>query len=956
MADHKPLLARLYLNLNILQEREAKYGGNVPLELINQIIDYQAAINLTERAMQGKLSDADWREAIRPLLLAIQFDRSEQDIRALREAYLNRLLERTSFLSLSGIDPKAASVQSNARLDLGSVYTALLTLSPSYPEYAGPLREVRRLSALAQLNNHPRLVLLGDPGSGKSTFIDFVTMCLAGEILGHPQANLAQLTAPLPDEEGHNVLDSQPWDHGPLLPVPIILRDFAARGLPPPGQPTTAEHLWQFIRAELKNALLNAFAKPLFEELHQHGGLLLLDGLDEVPEADQRRVQIKQAVDDFARSFKRCRIIVTSRTYAYQKQDWRLPGFTETVLAPFSEGQMRRFIGRWYSHIAELRGLHLDDAQGRAELLTQAVLTNERLRALAERPLLLTLMASLHAWRGGSLPERREELYADTVELLLDWWQSPKIVKNPQGQAVMLEPSLAEWLAVDQERVRDLLNELAYQAHHSQPELVGTADITEETLVAGLLRLSQNPDLKPARLVEYLSNRAGLLLPRGVGIYTFPHRTFQEYLAACHLTDTEYPDLVADLARQAPNRWREVALLAGAKAGRGSTFAVWALIDALCFRDTTETSQWLLDPAADGEPNYLADAWGALLAGQSLLETTHLSNISDRHLVKLQRIRQWLMFILNQGLLPAIERALAGDILARLGDTRPGIGLQANGLPDLVWCKVPAGLFIMGSDPQHDKRTLANEQPQHQVELPAFSISCYPITQGQYRAFVDSGGYQVADYWLEAQAAGYWQQGRIKRVAVRFEGGDIRTKEEWATIPAEFGSKFSLANHPVVGVNWYEALAFCRWLTDRLHQTGELAPHETITLPSESQWEKAARGPDGRIYPWGNEPDSNRANYTETGLGATSAVGCFPEGRSPYGCEDMSGNVGEWCRTRRQDYGQLDPFDDNFDGYLPRVVRGGGFNNYEPYVRCAVRIWNLPDDRDGFFGFRVVRQ
>jgi formylglycine-generating enzyme required for sulfatase activity len=321
-----------------------------------------------------------------------------------------------------------------------------------------------------------------------------------------------------------------------------------------------------------------------------------------------------------------------------------------------------------------------------------------------------------------------------------------------------------------------------------------------------------------------------------------------------------------------------------------------------------------------------------------------------------QRIRQWLILILTHSLLPTLERALAGDILGRLGDPRPGVGLRADGLPDLVWCRILAGPFVMGSDPHLDRMALGNEQPQHQVDLPEFLISRYAITQSQYHAFVEAGGYQATHYWPEAQAAGYWRSGQVKRVTVRFEGGDIKTKEEWAATPAEFGAKFSLSNHPVVGVNWYEAIAFCRWLTEQLHQAGELASHEIITLPSESQWEKAARGTDGRIYPWGNEADPNRANFTETGLGAPSAVGCFPGGQSPYGCEDVSGNVGEWCRSRRREYTELEQDDDDLTGYSPRVVRGGGFNNYEPYVRCAVRIWNLPDDRDGFFGFRVVRE
>jgi hypothetical protein len=275
----------------------------------------------------------------------------------LRNAYLNWLFEHVSRLSLAGIDRKAASSEAEARLDLGAIYTALLTLDVEREERKFPSREgsgvgsfpsleepgmgsERRLSAVAQLNQQKRFVLLGDPGSGKSTFVDFVVMCLAGEQLGDSQANLNLLKAPLPNDEGGDEEEQQPWEYGALLPVRMILRDFAARGLPPTDQPAKAKHLWDFISKELEDATLGHYAPYLQQHLQTEGGLLLLDGLDEVPEADQRRTQIKQAVEDFACAFPNCRVLVTSRTYAYQKQDWRLQGFTETVLAPFTKGQM----------------------------------------------------------------------------------------------------------------------------------------------------------------------------------------------------------------------------------------------------------------------------------------------------------------------------------------------------------------------------------------------------------------------------------------------------------------------------------------------------------------------------------------------------------------------------------------------------------------------------------------
>ncbi|MCG3209827.1 MAG: Hercynine oxygenase [Anaerolineae bacterium] len=782
--------------------------------------------------------------------------------------------------------------------------------------------KVRYLSALEQLDRHPRLVLLGDPGSGKSTFVDFVTMCLAGELLGQPAVNLNLLTAPLPDDDGEDQTERQPWRPGALLPVPVILRDFAARGLPPSGTTATAEHLVRFIAAELKSGALGAFARPLAEELHTQGGLLLLDGLDEVPEADQRRVQIKQAVTDFAATFKLCRILATSRTYAYQQQDWRLPGFEETVLAPFSQGQIRRFVEHWYRHLAGLRGLNPDDAQGRAELLKRAIFGSDRLRSLAERPLLLTLMASLHAWRGGSLPEKREELYADTVDLLLDWWESPKVVRGQEGQVEVRQRSLAEWLKIDRAKVRQQLNQLAFEAHASQPELTGTADVSEANLVTGLLQVSQNPDIKPMRLIEFLRDRAGLMLPRGVGVYTFPHRTFQEYLAACHLTDTDYPDRVGQLARNDPNRWREVALLAGAKAARGTSAAVWQLADALCYRDP-------------GPATTLDDHWGALLAGQALIETANLGQIAERNQPKLERVRRWLVAIVEGDDLPATERVLAGRILAHLGDDRPGVGLLPNGLPDISWCEVPTGPFLYGDEKQ-------------KVELPAFKISRYPITNAQYQAFVDDGGYSAKWQRCWTQAGWQWKGDR--------------------TQPERYGGVFNLPNHPV-GVTWYEAVAFGNWLNERIANSefandpltveqkqlwvtiqSEIQNQKSkITLPTEQEWEKAARGTDGREYPWGNTPDPNKANYNETQIGATSAVGCFPQGKSPFGGRDMAGNVDEWCRTK---YWQ--PDDNCLQGNDSRVLRGGTFGDTPQGVHCAYRGGDSPYYMYNHRGLRVV--
>jgi formylglycine-generating enzyme required for sulfatase activity len=860
------------------------------------------------------------------------------DPASLERAYLNRLLEQAGYLSLSGLDP-AVSGDKDARLRLEAVYTALIT--KTFRQDLRKSEEANRLgyhhSALEMLDRERRLVLLGDPGSGKSTFVNFVVLCLAGERTGNRELNLDLLTAPLPDHDGEDREDPQDWHHGSLLPVRVILRDFATEGLPPVGEKATGDHLWRFIADGLGEAL--AEYRPLLrKELLEKGALILLDGLDEVPEAERRRVQVKQAVEGFAQGFPACRVLLTSRTYAYQKQDWRLPGFAETTLAPLHDGQIRRFVQRWYEHAAALGRFSADDARGRAALLESAIFARPQLRDLVERPLLLTLMASLHAWRGGTLPERRERLYADTVDLLLEFWEGRRVTYGPDGRPRLVQRSLAEYLKVGKAKVREVLEDLAFHAHAGQPDLEGTADIAEGELLRRLLALSERGAERPANtalLIHHLRDRAGILAARGVGIYTFPHRSFQEYLAACRLTGETFPDEVATLARQDPDRWHEVALLAAAKAARGVRSSVWSLADCLCFREPE-------DPDCSD-----ADPWGARLAAEALVESADLGKVGDANRTKLARVRRWLVRLLGVDRFSARERALIGHHLALLGDPRP----ELMTVEAMQLCYIPPGPFRMGSG-EDDEMAFDDERPLHEQAIDyGYWLARYPVTVAQFATFAEASGFAPAD-------------------------PDALQDD---------------SNRPVRWVSWYQALAFGDWLTRRWRDQGRLPDAYRVTLPSEPEWEKAARGgleipatplvgeagmapaavtmltnaDPHRRYPWGREADPERASFVDSRIGDTSAVGAFPAGASPYGCEEMSGNVWEWTRSLWGEDASKPQFEYPYDpgdgrerleasDAVRRLLRGGAFHNDVNDVRCAYRLHYEPDDRNGGIGFRVV--
>jgi formylglycine-generating enzyme required for sulfatase activity len=297
-----------------------------------------------------------------------------------------------------------------------------------------------------------------------------------------------------------------------------------------------------------------------------------------------------------------------------------------------------------------------------------------------------------------------------------------------------------------------------------------------------------------------------------------------------------------------------------------------------------------------------------------------------------------------------VERADAGNVLARLGD--PRFREDAWYLPDeplLGFVEIPKGPFTMGTREEEipalmerfggERKYYEREIPQHTVDLPTYYIAHYPVTQIQYAAFVQDTGHNVPSslFGWEPDRPFEWRDGSYP--------------------PGR-------ANQPVVLVSWHDALAYCEWLTERLRAWDETPePLATllreegwrITLPSEAEWEKAARGADGRIFPWGDEADPERANYSDTGIGTTSAVGCFPGGASPYEVEDLSGNVWEWCRTKWEENYRDYQGDDDLEGDERRVLRGGAFFNDESSVRCAFRDdWYFPNLRSWNFGFRVV--
>jgi toxoflavin biosynthesis protein ToxD len=231
---------------------------------------------------------------------------------------------------------------------------------------------------------------------------------------------------------------------------------------------------------------------------------------------------------------------------------------------------------------------------------------------------------------------------------------------------------------------------------------------------------------------------------------------------------------------------------------------------------------------------------------------------------------------------------------------------------ELELVNIPAGEFWMGSE-----IWVYDERPQHRLYLPEFWMGKNPVTVGQYSAFLIATGYTFGTVQIE----------------------DLSHR----------------SHDPVTSVTWYDACAFCRWVNDfMLVEMGEAEGFQA-RLPTEAEWEKAARGVDGREYPWGSEPpDEKRCNFNRN-LAAVCAVGRYsPLGDSPYGCADMAGNVWEWTHSQYQPYPYAaDDGRESEAGDARRVVRGGAAYSFAGFMRCACRASNEPNGAYTSRGFRL---
>jgi formylglycine-generating enzyme required for sulfatase activity len=899
-------------------------------------------------------------------------------------------------------------------LRLLSVFVGLDVVKHSPPGGAvrGPGKEagaepnppVPFLTALEAPEGKPlRRLLVAEGGRGKTTLLGFLTLALtAGDAV--PKGLDREVVSQLKSVRSRWA-DKQPWlirlRDLPRLALEagdrfewVLWSQLFRQAYPHEARQTSSVERTARLVPEW-------FRLPLLEALERGKVLLLLDGMDELPDGERN-------------SLAECLGRFVGTGGAGAGVDVLLSARTATVIGPTDNrwvgnlalagnepwpvleiqrlsdarpsgqpSQQERFASRYFSLLG------VGTSNPASELLRAA---KERdLTEMTAEPLLLAGLVRLYHHKQHELPQTRVGVLDGVIRLMLTEWDvHRKVPSQVPNRVEQLDPR------VNSELCLDALKQVAIK---SLEAVVGKSAIRYRDLRDQLEdRLNacdvRDADREAIALAKTLIERVGLLRQTGeskASEIDFPVAIYRNYLAGIGLLadpagpESPVKEWVRWLRTSSGNseHWGQALALgvaaweqglvevtgdapsegSGGLTERKPSGRTWRLLGALL--DEAEAAK---DPAVTG---HLLAAAGEV-ARETRIHRHFPAWANDSAPPELKALRERALTAF-QGPREGLKAlALRAGWLGWLGDPRPGVGRSGTKGDhlSLEWsAEIPAGAFRMGS---------GSEAFQCRLIQRPYRLAKYPVTVAQFDRFVEWGGYR-------AQGESLWPA-KGWRIMRGEESPDFSLEsEQWRESfknwfegegrpwrgPRALGSRFETPNHPVVGISWYEAVAFCRWLNQT--QSGKLGLPSGwgVRLPTEAEWERAASVRSGKSveYPWGAAKNvEGRCNVEPSGLGGTSSVGLFgSQGAAECGAEELSGNVWEWCGTAwREDYqgyekapeirAELDPLRcrDESDREALRVVRGGAWIHAPDDARAAFRLRYLPDDRLNSLGFRLA--
>jgi len=780
-------------------------------------------------------------------VMLVDLERSTVDLRALWGEYMAFLVNTYHRLDFRGIVQTKTQVQ----LPLAEVYVSL-GVAPSGGGRAEPCEEVdvideaglreraergKRLAVEDVLHEEPRLVVLGDPGAGKTTFLRYVALALAeGQQAARERLGLSGAWLPI-------YLPLGAYNEA-LREERVSLEDYVL-------------HYWN----------TRSFDRPGMEQLVAHAlrsgrVLLLLDGLDEVgSRAD--RLAVARQVEAWANSYgpRGNRVVVTSRIVGYHEAPLACD-FQAFTLSPFGLEEIERFAVQWcvaYQRWADPEqpdAMALEKGHDEAAGLVTEIHADSRVESLASNPLLVTIIALIH-YKGTRLPDHRVELYDLCIQTMVETWREARSEAGPVGRPLRIASEIK------------VLAPLALWLQKRAPGPGGAArrDAVHAQLVK-LLDRQFKGDLEAAQgaadlFLELGQRQTGLLVERGEGWFGFFHPTFKEYLAARACVLEGQMSVVGTWEALRPHlddaQWHEVVLL---------TVGYKAIIDS-----QDEAAAYLVRQIAD-EPD--EHGGNVVLAGRCLADIGPGLVPEDAWREVITRLLTVMQDTDPNGepRIPSViltpTRYAAGETLDRLG-----------------WLPPDLDAFVEIPGPNSQAPIYVARYPVTNAQFERF------IAAGGYEE--RGRGWWSDDGWVWRERGErrwsdrgtdrpeYWDHPRFGKSRRGYPVVGVSWYEASAYC-AWLAEKLQVAG-----------CGFQVWRDGTLETLNLERRTLAVRLPTEKEWEAAAGGAEGDRYPWGREWREGCANTDESGIGGTSPVGMYPAGRSePHGVWDMGGNVWEW--------------------------------------------------------------
>jgi formylglycine-generating enzyme required for sulfatase activity/energy-coupling factor transporter ATP-binding protein EcfA2 len=747
----------------------------------------------------------------------------------------------------------------------------------------------------------PLMLVIGDPGSGKTTLLRHYAL-----------TSLKQ--------NGYKTLGFTE----PVMVFYLALRELKKSGF---GYDSLADNLFSWSEDHQLG-----IPKALFLNwLHDQKTLVLLDGLDEISNVDDR-IKVCKWIDQTFAGLVKARVVVTSRTTGYRKGDG-IEIETEHVRADimdFSPEQQATFLKRWFN-AALLRDHPLDAATQQEQIKSDALKKaeaiiaylakeeNKSLQSLAGVPLLLQIMATL--WKDREyLPGSRVKLYDAALDYMLDYRDRQKHIEPllPAEKARRVLTPVSLWM--QEELQKDEAPRTEVQARMQEK-----------------LQTQQNPP-SAEEFCKNLVERAGLLVEYGDTEYVFRHKSFREFMAGVQLKDDRPYERLNKLVTHFGDDWWEEPLrfFIGQVDEKVFDLFMQKLFDSQVTDTLTPKKQDLLatlmkealETKTDAlqaklldhktTPNrqrYLMDCLKTIGTGnRSAIDV--VSKFAESGITDNVDILRYAAEITRKQVQPEmrsdVEKGVSGVVMDKLG---------------AQYILIKGGTFRFSLT-------------ERQETVPDLYVAKYTVTNQHYRRFISYLASQKKELERIVSVKEYKERLDATAKGIKGFGGYLQQEKELATLfrsGYDDNKKFNKDDQPVAGVSWYGASAYCLWLS-------LLEGNALYRLPTEKEWEYAAGGRESRTYPWGEEePSPNRANYNGN-EGTTTPVGRYPDGGTPEGLYDMAGNVWEWT----EDFYDKDEH--------VRAIRGGAYySDKADALRCSSRYDGVPWDDDGFVGFRVIR-